>query len=425
MVVETEYYEILGVEVTASDIEIKKAYRRQAVLHHPDKNPDDPAAKDRFQAIGEAYQVLSDPALRQKYDQFGKQQAIPDAGFEDPTEFFTMIFGGEAFADLIGELSLIKDLTKTMEIVSMDESATESSDPNASSFEQNAANTAAGTDIKKSGFSKDQKAELKKYEEQRKEARNQRVADLCKKLIERLSVWTETDKSDDITNAFIEKQRLEAENLKMESFGLELLHTIGSVYTTKGTTFLKSQKFLGISGFFSKVKEKGSVAKDTWGTINSAIDAQASMEAMAKAEEKAGEEWNDELRAEQERIVLGKILNAAWRGSRFEVAGVLREVCDKVLHDKSVPLTKRIERARAMILVGNVFSKTARTAEEDEEVRVFEALIAEATTKDKKKSKSKSKSKEDKPKSDKTKDSSSSSSTTQQADESFTGASSS
>lgn len=69
--------------------------------YHPDKNPDDPeAASQKFQQIGEAYQVLSDPQLRAAYDKYGKEKAKPDQGFQDPTEFFTKLFGGEAFADL-------------------------------------------------------------------------------------------------------------------------------------------------------------------------------------------------------------------------------------------------------------------------------------------------------------------------------------
>lgn len=92
----------------------------------------------------------------------------------------------------------------------------------------------------------------------------------------------------------------------------------------KASSFLKSQKFLGIQGFFSRLKDKGTVVKDTWSTISSAIDAQMVMEEMAKMEEKGGEEWTDEKKVEYERKVTGKILMAAWRGSKFEIGGVLR-----------------------------------------------------------------------------------------------------
>lgn len=66
-----DYYEVLGVEKTASAEEIKKAYRKKAIQYHPDKNPGDKEAEEKFKEAAEAYEVLSDPQKRQRYDQFG------------------------------------------------------------------------------------------------------------------------------------------------------------------------------------------------------------------------------------------------------------------------------------------------------------------------------------------------------------------
>lgn len=154
---------------------------------------------------------------------------------------------------------------------------------------------------KKGGLSKEQREKLEAYERERQRQREERVDTLAKKLVDRLSILTETDKSPQVTKAFEEKTRLEVENLKIESFGIEILHAVGQTYTSKATSFLKSQKFLGISGFFSRLKDKGTLAKETWTTISTAIDAQLTMEEMAKLEEAGGADWTDEKKAEYER----------------------------------------------------------------------------------------------------------------------------
>ncbi len=173
----------------------------------------------------------------------------------------------------------------------------------------------------------------------------------------------------------------------MESFGIEILHAIGATYLQKATTYLKSQKPIigGVSGFFSKLKDKGNMVKDTWGTVTTAINAQMEIEEMARMEEKGGEEWTDEKKAEYEKRVTGKILAAAWRGSKFEIQSVLRDVCDAVIYDKRVKVEKRIERAQALVVVGEMFAKAERDPDEEGDYMAFEQLMAEATAKREKK----------------------------------------
>jgi len=373
-----------------------------------------------------------------------------------------MIFGGEAFVDLIGEIALMKDLTKTIEITQKHaqengeleeeeeaakvddgskgkEPTSESTVPGAEkpsaspppapavfpdektplpdekaplpsenptsgsgastprrgiptrpmltekSHEEHAAEASAAASSsgkgkkKKGGLTKEQMDELEALDAERKKARQERVDVLVRKLIDRLSIWTETDKEQTVTHSFNEKTRLEAENLKMESFGIDILHTIGLIYTTKGQAFIKSQRWLGVPGFFSRLKDKGSQVKETWNTISSAIEAQMTIEEMAKLEEKGGEDWTDEKKAEFERRVTGKILAAAWRGSKMEISSVLREVCDKVLNDPKVPLTKRVERAHALVMVGTIFMAAERDPDDEMAEGVFEALVADAS----------------------------------------------
>ena len=105
-----DYYEILGVERTASDNDIKSAYRRQAMKYHPDRNPGDHAAEERFKECAEAYAVLADANKRSLYDRFGHAGVSPAAGGGgfDPTVFtgFEDILGGLGdifgFGDLFG-----------------------------------------------------------------------------------------------------------------------------------------------------------------------------------------------------------------------------------------------------------------------------------------------------------------------------------
>lgn len=82
-----DYYQVLGVDKQASEKEIKKAYRKLATKYHPDKNPDDKAAEEKFKEITEAYEVLSDPEKRKKYEQLGANwEAFQQSGF-DPNQF--------------------------------------------------------------------------------------------------------------------------------------------------------------------------------------------------------------------------------------------------------------------------------------------------------------------------------------------------
>ena len=91
-----DYYDVLGVERGASISEIKKAYRRLAVKYHPDKNPADSEAEERFKEAAEAYGVLSDSDKRSRYDRFGHQGLGGGGGF-DPSQFTD-------FADILGDL---------------------------------------------------------------------------------------------------------------------------------------------------------------------------------------------------------------------------------------------------------------------------------------------------------------------------------
>ena len=100
-----DYYEILGVERTAEEIEIKRSYRKLAIKYHPDKNPNNPEAAEKFKQISQAYEVLGDPQKRELYDRYGEDGlrggGTSNAG--NPFDIFNSFFGGGGGGDGRGD----------------------------------------------------------------------------------------------------------------------------------------------------------------------------------------------------------------------------------------------------------------------------------------------------------------------------------
>ena len=95
-----DYYEVLGVGRDASEGDLKKAYRRLAMKHHPDRNPDDPKSEELFKEASEAYEILSDPEKRQAYDQFG-HSAVDGNGMGGGAGYSNF---GDIFSDVFGDI---------------------------------------------------------------------------------------------------------------------------------------------------------------------------------------------------------------------------------------------------------------------------------------------------------------------------------
>ncbi|KAJ1659919.1 DnaJ-like protein [Dispira simplex] len=355
---ETEYYDLLEVTPLATAAEIKKKYYRLAMKYHPDKNPAE-EAQEKFKRISEAYQVLSDPQLRKRYNEFGNSKNVePDGGFADPSVFFTNTFGGERFADLIGEISFAKDFKKVM----MEEAEAE-----AEAEAQGAASNAGSSPstesahIAKHGkvpLTEEEKAALKKKEQARYEERQadheERVAKLSENLIRKLSLYTETECDARALRAFQELIEVEAEELKVESYGVELLHAIGYVYSYKARHFQSRHEFFGIKGFIHNVQDTSHRIGGTYSTIRSAVDLKRTYEELQNADQKG-------LTAEQKRLLelqaAQKGLDAMWLGSKMDIDNVLREVCDRVLNDKSISKTVAKNRAMALKIVGDTYQR--------------------------------------------------------------------
>ncbi|KAK4685354.1 hypothetical protein P7C73_g4804, partial [Tremellales sp. Uapishka_1] len=443
---DTELYDILGVTPEATELELKKAYRKKAIIFHPDKNSD-PGAEAMFKQIGEAYQILSDANTRAAYDRVGRAGMNQQEGAEmDPQEVFSKIFGGEAFFDYIGEIALVKDFTTTMDVVMTPEEKAEmeaaAGDPDAaaasqaksdaavdatahpaaettspeertataasaehntalahhSSFSTNsppsssATTTAPGTaspsstsldqatkDKKvKPKLTPEQKAKLEAIEAEKEKQKKERIDALTQKLILRIRPFVDAkhpgEPNDPETKAFEARIRTEAEDLKLESFGVELLHTIAGIYIPKATNFVKAKKFIG-GGFLGRLKEKGGMVKEGWGLLGSAIGVQSAMEEMQRLEDK-GTATPEELEALAQEVS-SKMLLTTWKATRWEVINVVGVVVDRVLYEPHISKDLSLRRAKAIIAIGNIF-KEVQADESDEERRELERLVLNA-----------------------------------------------
>ncbi|KAF8927642.1 hypothetical protein BGZ58_010248, partial [Dissophora ornata] len=291
---ETELYDILGVPVDATATQIKKNYRALALQNHPDKNPD-PEAHAKFQKISEAYQVLSDPKLRSDYNQYGHNKDVsPEGGFVNPEAFFKSQFGGDRFVDIIGEISIGRDMRDALNEPEDEEAANMTP-------EEKAKREASITETK---------------DKARDDARQARVDKLVKNLVHKLSIYTEGPCDYNAAKSYQEIIRLEAEELKGESYGVELLHAIGFTYTLKAKQYLGKNEMLGLGSWFHGVREKGHILTETVSTLRAAMDLQQSFSQLQEAEK---EEMDEAAKKALEEAAASKGLRALWKGSKLEV----------------------------------------------------------------------------------------------------------
>ncbi|KAL0050671.1 hypothetical protein WJX82_004605 [Trebouxia sp. C0006] len=308
MVRDTAFYDVLAVDSAAKADQIKKAYYLKARKVHPDKNPCDPEAAARFQELSEAYQVLSDPAQRSKYDQYGKA-GLEDEQFMDPTAVFGMVFGSDAFEEYIGQLQMAMMAGLTGE---PDQEQTE------------------------------QRLQVMQMERERKLQTN---------LINKIDRFLRGD-----TDGFALTLMNEAQRLSEAAYGSAFLHTIGYIYERRAALALgRDPKFLGVPFAAEWIRQRGHSMRTT-------IDAIVGTVQMSGIQQEAeqGLESGQLTEASAEAFFeakKGQITESLWKLNVLDMEGTLTRVVDRVLQEPGVPSKQLRSRAKAVKKLGSIFSQ--------------------------------------------------------------------
>jgi hypothetical protein len=257
--------------------------------------------------ISEAYQVLSDPEMRARYDERGKAGTEPEGGFANPREFFQAMFGGGRFDKYIGNLAMATEIEEQ-------------------------------SDMEKSRL------------------RRQRVFDLALHLKERLQHYEVLGPT-----KFQQQARAEAMSLANESFGRQLLDALGYIYTQKAKQFLGSSSFFGIVGLLHSAHEQVHLVREKVSLVSVAIELDKTAKEIEREElaERDGQMVDEQRKAARKQEAGERVMEALWRFNKLDVEYVLREVCTVVVEDVSVPKEKRLQRAEALKVLGQEFSAVA------------------------------------------------------------------
>ncbi|KAJ2889524.1 DnaJ-like protein, partial [Coemansia aciculifera] len=286
---------------------------------------------------------------RHQYNELGAEKNREDNAMVDPAFFFNQLFGGERFVSMIGELNIISDLTQAVEEGDSDEEAAAKSgkaiegDPTAA-------------DKEKEERKRKKKEEIYKKQQVAEERRIARIKELSDTLRQKLAIYVENTDADPATAlvAWEAQIKAEAEDLKSESLGVELLHTIGGVYRFQAKKYLEKQEiFGGFRGVYQTFKETGQIMSGTYSTIKAAMDLQRTYAELSKLDETA---IPPEEKQRLEEAAAKKALEVLWKTGRLEIESILRNTCNAVLHDKNVD--KKILRRRAVALksMGDVYA---------------------------------------------------------------------
>jgi hypothetical protein len=331
---DNSYYQILGVSSDASSKEIKRSYYRKAKDVHPDKNPDDEDAAEKFLALHTAYQTLMDEQARAAYDLFGNKGTTTTAGGGglpmDPHVFCAVLWGSQLVEPFIGELAVASFMDVLLKLTMRDSSSLEMED-------------------------------FKTLWSESEFKSRKRQLEIAQNLIARINSFVDGTLSE---VEFKSQCFLEAGEIGQTAFGTRFLHTIGNAFQLEAGQYLAYHgsvltwpkgSLYSLWMWKNKNKNRWSSLQKTVAVIRAAFGGTNSN----GTSEKTDTPYRFEMHEADLQEMLPLILEMMWAYNEQDIASTIRGACFRMFADSDVSEEERLKRAKAIQLMGEEFVRLA------------------------------------------------------------------